>query len=87
MYTNIKFQLKNTHKTRKDDHEEKDKVNISWKYKKLKQTNNQKLYKSKEGKTITTFYTFCVKLSDERERKKEKKKRKNNKYNEVFKVA
>ena len=23
---------------------------------------NIKLYKSKEGKTITTFYTFCVKL-------------------------
>ena len=43
---------------------------------------NLKLYKSKEGKTITTFYTFCVKLSDERE-----KKRKNKKYKEVFKVA
>ena len=44
-----------------------------------------KLYKSKEGKTITTFYTFCVKLSDERE--KNKKPKKNKKYNEVFKVA
>ena len=44
--------------------------------------NNLKLYKSKEGKTITTFYTFCVKLSDERE-----KKRKNKTYKEVFKVA
>ena len=31
---------------------------------------NLKLYKSKEGKTITIFYTFCVKLSDEREGKK-----------------
>ena len=41
-----------------------------------------KLYKSKEGKTITTFYTFCVKLSDERE-----KKRKNKTCKEVFKVA
>ena len=42
---------------------------------------NLKLYKSKEGKTITTFYTFRVKLSDarqeerEREKKREKKKR------------
>ena len=44
---------------------------------------NLKLYKSKEGETITTFYTFCVKLSDEREEKKGGKK----KYNEVFKVA
>ena len=34
------------------------------------QQQNLKLYKSKEGKTITTFYTFCVKLSDEREKKK-----------------
>ena len=49
----------------------------------LNQThNNLKLYKSKEGKTITTVYTFCVKLSDERE-----KKRKNKTYKEVFKVA
>ncbi len=39
---------------------------------------NLKLYKSKEGKTITTFYTFRVKLSDAREEKKkrEDKKRK-----------
>ena len=48
-----------------------------------KHNKNLKLYKkSKEGKTITTFYTFCVKLSDERE-----KKRKNKTYKEVFKVA
>ena len=26
--------------------------------------------KSKEGKTITTFYTFCIKLSDKREKKR-----------------
>ena len=40
---------------------------------KIQQQNNNtylKLYKSKEGKTITTFYTFCVKLSDEREKKR-----------------
>ena len=35
------------------------------------QNTNLKLYKSKEGKTITTFYTLCVKLSDEREEEKE----------------
>ena len=41
---------------------------------------NLKLYKSKEGKTITTFYTFRVKLSDAREgKKKEKKNRKKQK--------
>ena len=38
--------------------------------------NNLKLYKSKEGKTITTFYAFRVKLSDVREEKKKKKKKK-----------
>ena len=52
---------------------------------KIQQQQNLKLYKSREGKTITTFYTFCVKLSDERE--KNKKQKKNKKYNEVFKVA
>ena len=41
---------------------------------------NLKLYKSKEGKTITTFYTFCVKLSGELEKEKKKEQ-------EVFKVA
>ena len=58
----------------------KKKVNISWKYKQTKNTN-LKLYKSKEGKTMTTFYTFCVKLSGEQKKKKEKK---NKKYKEVF---
>ena len=37
---------------------------------KIQQQQNLKLYKSKEGKTIT-FYTFCVKLSDEREKQNE----------------
>ena len=37
---------------------------------------NLKLYKSKEGKTITTFYTFRVKLSDAREGKEKKRERK-----------
>ena len=79
-----------------DDHEEREKVheNRNIKNKKYKKSNpfyentNRKLYKSKEGKTIAKFYTFCVKLSGEREKKrKEKKKRKNKKYKEVFKVA
>ena len=37
---------------------------------------NLKLYKSKEGKTITTFFTFRVKVSDAREEKKKEKKEK-----------
>ena len=42
---------------------------------------NLKLYKkSKEGKTITTFYTFCVKLSDEREKKRKERTRPIKKY-------
>ena len=40
---------------------------------------NLKLYNSKEGKTITTFYTFRVKLSDAREEEEEKKKKKKKK--------
>ena len=39
-----------------------------------KKKKKKKLYKSKEGKTITTFYTFRVNLSDAREKKKRKKK-------------
>jgi len=74
----------------KNDQEE-NKVNISWKYHTRthahKHTNthtNLKLYKSKEGKTITTFYTFRVKLSDAREeKKKEKKKKKKREKKEV----
>ncbi len=46
---------------------------------------NLKLYKSKEGKTITTFYTFRVKLSDAREEKKKKKKKKERKKEEEVK--
>ena len=46
-----------------------------------------KLYNSKEGKTLTKLYTFCVKLSGEREREKKEKEKKNKKYKEVFKVV
>ena len=73
-----------------DDHEEREKVHENANIKKKNpfyENTNRKLYKSKEGKTIAKFYTFCVKLSGEREKKREKKKRKNKKYKEVFKVA
>ena len=46
------------------------------------ENTNRKLYKSKEGKTIAKFYTFCVKLSGERKKKK-REKRKEEKEQEV----
>ena len=64
-----------------DDHEEREEVkfheNTNIEKIIFYENTNRKLYKSKEGKAIAKFYTFCVKLSGEREkRKKEKKKKK-----------
>ena len=41
----------------------------------INENTNLKLYKSKLGKTITTFYTFCVKLCGERDKKNEIKEK------------
>ena len=49
---------------------------------KTKKQKKSKTLQEQGRKTITTFYAFSVKLSDERE-----KRRKNKKYKEVFKVA
>ena len=75
IYANIKFEKKRKKMTTRK-RESKYFMKIQ-----QQQQINLKLYKkSKEGKTITTFYTFCVKLSDEREKKRKERTRRIKKY-------